>query len=544
MKRCKKIFAFLMAFVIAATSFELPTLSVQAQETEQTVATYSDAGNAAIITDITVGQTKVTISTEGEKPQYRFVPETTGRYHIYAVSESMDTEGTLYDSEGNELYYNDDDSDNENSRDFGIYCTLTAGEEYILEVQFYNSSDTGSFDIIVEKFADIRSVEIGEHSTDFIEGVPSAYITMDVEIILEDGTKKLIKKNGTTSFSAFGQKFNVWIKDSDGSYTGFDSNGYAIVYSDMDELEAGTYTVEIRDDQKVSDESAPAENKDGYKAKLCTRCKAQSKDKQIIAKINTVTLKKTSYVYDGKGKKPGVTVKDSRNKTISKQNYTVSYSNNTAVGTATVTVTFKGNYQGQVKKTFVINPAAVNVKGLENVVGGVKISWKKSASGASYLIYRKAKKGSFKKVAAVANTGTTSYIDSTAKNATEYTYRIVAYKKSGSTSYRAKAGTAKTALYVAAPKLTGFRNTAKKTAVVKWKKNTKATGYEIQYAASKSFKKAKIVNITSKKNVTKTIKGLAKNKRYYVRVRAYKRQGQTAMYYSGWSKAKNVKIKK
>ena len=284
--------------------------------------------------------------------------------------------------------------------------------------------------------------------------------------------------------------------------------------------------------------------KDGYKAKLCTRCKTQSKDKQIIAKINTVTLKKTSYVYNGKAKKPGVTVKDSKNKTISKQNYTVSYSNNTAVGTATVTVTFKDNYQGQVKKTFVINPTAVNVKGLENVAGGVKISWKKSASGASYLIYRKTKKGSFKKVAAVANTRTTSYIDSTAKNATEYTYRIVAYKKSGSTSYRAKAGSTKTALYVAAPKLTGFKNTAKKTAVVKWKKNTKATGYEIQYATSKSFKKAKIVNITGKKNVTKTIKGLTKNKRYYVRVRAYKRQGQTAMYYSGWSKPKNVKIKK
>ena len=59
----------------------------------------------------------------------------------------------------------------------------------------------------------------------------------------------------------------------------------------------------------------------------------------------TITLSETSFVYDGNAKEPTATVKDGET-TIPASEYTVSYKDNTDVGTATVTITDKegGNY--------------------------------------------------------------------------------------------------------------------------------------------------------------------------------------------------------
>ena len=79
------------------------------------------------------------------------------------------------------------------------------------------------------------------------------------------------------------------------------------------------------------------------------------------ASINNaeVTLSATSYTYDGSGKNPGVTVKVGSRTLVSGIDYAVSYNNNTAVGTATVTITGTGNYSGTVSKTFTINKASI-----------------------------------------------------------------------------------------------------------------------------------------------------------------------------------------
>ena len=69
----------------------------------------------------------------------------------------------------------------------------------------------------------------------------------------------------------------------------------------------------------------------------------------------TITLEQTSYFYDGTAKKPTVTVKDGST-TIPASEYTVSYSNNTEIGTATVTIANKngGNYTFNGSATFQI----------------------------------------------------------------------------------------------------------------------------------------------------------------------------------------------
>lgn len=69
----------------------------------------------------------------------------------------------------------------------------------------------------------------------------------------------------------------------------------------------------------------------------------------------TITLEKTYYFYDGTAKTPTVTVMDGST-VIPASEYTVGYSNNTNVGTATVTITDKdgGNYTVSGSATFEI----------------------------------------------------------------------------------------------------------------------------------------------------------------------------------------------
>ena len=72
----------------------------------------------------------------------------------------------------------------------------------------------------------------------------------------------------------------------------------------------------------------------------------------------TIILSQTSFTYDGSAKKPTVILKDGET-VISAEEYTVGYSNNTNVGTATVTISNKegGNYIVSGSTTFAISAA-------------------------------------------------------------------------------------------------------------------------------------------------------------------------------------------
>ena len=78
----------------------------------------------------------------------------------------------------------------------------------------------------------------------------------------------------------------------------------------------------------------------------------------------------------------------------------------------------------------------------------------------------------------------------------------------------------------------------------KWsKRKAQSSGYQIQCALNKKFtsgKKSFFIRNTGQ--VTKVIKGLKNNKKYYVRVRTFKRVG-SKRFYSRWSKVKSIKTK-
>lgn len=76
-------------------------------------------------------------------------------------------------------------------------------------------------------------------------------------------------------------------------------------------------------------------------------------------------------------------------------------------------------------------------------------------------------------------------------------------------------------------KVTAFKAKALKKALkLTWKKAAGASGYEIQYSLNKNFKKAKKITIKKASVKTRTIKGLKKNKKYYIQIRATMRKGK------------------
>ncbi len=167
---------------------------------------------------------------------------------------------------------------------------------------------------------------------------------------------------------------------------------------------------------------------------------------------------------------------------------------------------------------------------------GVSIKWKKIDGVYNYYIYRNGKQ-----IASVSSYDN-SYVDTGAKkNGTLYKYEVGAYSYS--------AGTVKSSpkkiCYLTKQKVTSATNKSGKKLQVKFNKNNLATGYQVQYGTSSTFKSSltKSKTYASYKTTTKTLTGLTKGKTYYVRVRSYKKvDGVT--YYGPWSDKKSVKITK
>ncbi|MGX8680342.1 MAG: fibronectin type III domain-containing protein, partial [bacterium] len=83
----------------------------------------------------------------------------------------------------------------------------------------------------------------------------------------------------------------------------------------------------------------------------------------------------------------------------------------------------------------------------------------------------------------------------------------------------------------------------KKRFTVKWKKQTKqTTGYQIQYGLNSTLTDHQSKLIKKNKTVSLTIKKLKSKKKYYVRIRTYKKIGST-YYYSSFSQTKSIKTK-
>ena len=210
-----------------------------------------------------------------------------------------------------------------------------------------------------------------------------------------------------------------------------------------------------------------------------------------------------------------------------------------AVGTATITVTDAGNANynkaAAVKVIIKVTPKATTKLTAASQARGIKLTWAKVAGAKSYIIYR-----NNKNVKTITSGSTVTWTDTGANtNGTEYTFKVVAKAATGTSALSKSLVT----YHVARPAISSAANTAAKKMTVKWKKNDKASGYEIQYTLKSSFSGAKSVKITKAATVSKVIGGLKKGKTYYIRIRTYKTVGK-AKYRSAWSGSKKLKITK
>lgn len=275
----------------------------------------------------------------------------------------------------------------------------------------------------------------------------------------------------------------------------------------------------------------------------CTICGTVLKrNHKSLKNLNTeaceIRLSASVYVFEGGEIRPNVSVFLSGKALTEGKDYRLEYKNNDHAGDASVSVVGMGNYTNTKEKTFRILAAleTPEITSVENASKGLKLTWKKTDGVQGYIIYRASGNGAYKEIKTIADGAATAYVDVTATvNGEKYTYAVSGYTGNVKSKYAPKSSYCLTA-----PRISSVKNNASKKLTVKWKKNAKATGYQVNY---KTGSKEKTVTVKSNKKLSTVLKSLKKGATYSVKVRSYKSVSGTT-YYSEWSPAKKVKIKK
>lgn len=147
--------------------------------------------------------------------------------------------------------------------------------------------------------------------------------------------------------------------------------------------------------------------------------------------VSDLKVSTTDATVKGRAVKSKVTVKDGNLTLREGIDYKLTYSNNTAVGKATVTVTGLGSYYGQKSATYRILPSKVT--GLSVKKGSstsVKVTWKKVTGATGYKVYMaSSKNGTYAKVATVKGASKIAYTKTKLKKNKTYYFKVVTYQK-------------------------------------------------------------------------------------------------------------------
>lgn len=312
---------------------------------------------------------------------------------------------------------------------------------------------------------------------------------------------------------------NVTLSQQSFVYDGTAKNP-AVIYNGITLSENTDYTVKYSNNVDVGTVKATITGINNYSGTAVKEFKItpiKFDDKKV-----SVSLEKSTFVYNGQSITPVVYVAYNHNYLIQNTDFTATYSNNNAPGVATVKIKGIGNYSGSISKTYNILPekiASVSIK--KSSATSAVISWSAASKVSGYEILKfDSAKNAYVHLTHVSNSQT-SYKVSSLKNSTAYYYQVRAYKTVNDKHYYGEVGnTVFTFIKPSKVKLTSV-TLSKTTLKVEWKK-VNCSGYEITYTTDSKFKKGlKKVKIKNPKTVKKAIKKLKKNKKYYVKVRAY-----------------------
>ena len=329
--------------------------------------------------------------------------------------------------------------------------------------------------------------------------------------IIRDITELTVSQPATQTYTGSALKPAVKVTTEDGT-----------------ELVSGTdYTVTYKNNINVGTATVTVTGKGYYTGTMEVEFQvgARSVSGMTIAAI-------ASKTYTGSAHKPAPKVTWGSKTLVSGTDYTVAYKNNTNAGTATVTVTGKGNYKGTLSATFKI--------------AAKKITPAVTLSANAFTFNGKVRKPTVTVKDGTKTLTTADYTVTYASGRKNVGVYKVTVKLKGNYS-----GT-KTVTFKINPKGTTVKTltAASKAITVKWTKqatkmaSSVITGYQIQLATNSTFTaNKKLVTVAGFKKVSRKVTGLMGAKKYYVRIRTYKTISGTK-YYSPWSKAKTVKTLK
>ncbi|WP_294847830.1 GH25 family lysozyme [uncultured Eubacterium sp.] len=227
-----------------------------------------------------------------------------------------------------------------------------------------------------------------------------------------------------------------------------------------------------------------------------------------------------NQIYQGYDVSPSVTVTNGGTVLTEGTDYTVSYQNNSGIGTATVNVFGAGIYDGYINLTKTFNIVPDTVKNMQISKAGtntVDLSWS-PVSGADGYTVQILKNG---KWVSVGNfVGTSAQISGLLPGSVNYVH-IAAYASSNGKTYIGNYNTSvkiETTVGAINPRVSAYANNF---VTLTWNKQTAANGYEVFKYDASSKKYVLYKNITNPNTNTCKVTGLASNKKYDFKVRAY-----------------------
>ena len=399
-------------------------------------------------------------------------------YYIYECAEVVDGINVMFHNAGQGEQINDESAN-----------AASVGKVFVPEGIDEGGKWYGSWEDVIEK--DDEVIDIADDSEVILDKAEYTY----------DGTTK----TPTVTVKVAG---NTLVEGVD----------YAIAYNEN--VNAGTATVTITGMGKYVGEVTKT-----FEIKA--------------AQITEVTLDKTEYTYDGKAKNPTVTVKANGKVLVADTDYTTEYRNNKNVGIATVRVTGKGNYTRIIEKDYKINPSAIkNFTYSARSSSAVALKWTKNVNATGYVI-EQYKSGKWVEIKKITKNTTTSYKVTDLSASTANKFRIKAYCKAVGNNMLYSSYTTKTVNTLPSG-VKNFTYSARSSSavVLKWTKNTSATGYVIEQY--KSGKWVKIKTITKNSTVSYKVTGLKASTANKFRIKAYKSYGKTNLYSGYVTKSVNT----
>jgi len=249
-------------------------------------------------------------------------------------------------------------------------------------------------------------------------------------------------KNGTKNFYWMGARrdsyggFSKWITDEAITYTHYDRgepNNYlghenVLVIFRLANPRGGDNGQmkwnDLREDGECNGETFFGKRNSGF---ICEWDTAGIS----IAKAS-VKLSKSTYVYDGKAKKPSVTVTLNGKKLKKGTDYNVTYAGASQLGTATVHITGTGKYTGMISRRYTIKLATPSFSVSSTRNGEVVVSSKLVTGASGFQIEyqnKTTKKWGTKTVPAAKGTITGLHAGR------NYLFHVRAYAKRGSATY-------------------------------------------------------------------------------------------------------------